>query len=127
MNIVSCPCCSGLVYVNCCQPYHSNNQTAPTAEALMRSRYAAFVVQDADYLFETTHKSKRKEVSREGYLNSARNTTWLKLEILYADVDVVEFKAYYLGRRLDTEVLHEKSNFKFEDGKWFYVDGQFYS
>lgn len=126
MNRTICPCGSGLVYLNCCRPYHQNAQPAPTAEALMRSRYAAFVVQDADYLYETTHKSTRKNVTREGYLSSAQNTTWLKLEIIFAAVDVVEFKAYYLGRSLDTEILHERSNFKKEEGKWFYVDGKFY-
>jgi SEC-C motif-containing protein len=126
MNIVNCPCGSELVYLNCCQPYHLSTQVAPTAEALMRSRYSAFVVQNADYLWNTTHVSKRKGFTKEGYLSSAKNTTWLKLEIVFADVDVVEFKAYYLNRKFQAEVLHEKSNFKQEEGKWFYVDGKFY-
>jgi len=127
MNITDCPCGSGLLYNNCCQPYHLKAKIAPTAEALMRSRYAAFVVADGDYLFETTHASKRKGNSKDAYLKSARDTKWLKLEIVAAGLDTVEFKAFYLNKKFQTEVLHEKSNFKLENGKWFYVDGVFYS
>lgn len=126
MNQMNCPCGTGLQYQNCCQPYHLKEKFAPTAEALMRSRYSAFVVQHADYLYESTHFSKRKNNSKSAYLNSAKNTKWIKLEIVFAAFDVVEFKAYYLNKNFQTEVLHEKSNFKLEDGKWYYVDGDFY-
>ena len=121
-----CPCGTKLEYENCCQPYHLKATNAPTAEMLMRSRYSAFVVADANYLFETTHMSKRKGNSKDAYLKSAKNTKWLKLEIISAAYDKVEFKAYYLNSRFQTEVLHEKSNFKLEEGKWYYVDGVFY-
>jgi len=127
MNITDCPCGSELLYNSCCQPYHLKAKIAPTAEALMRSRYTAFVVADGYYLFETTHVSKRKGNSRDAYLKNARNTKWLKLEIVAAGFDTVEFKAFYLNEKFQTEILHEKSNFKLENGKWFYVDGVFYS
>ncbi|MCX2584579.1 YchJ family protein [Pedobacter sp. MR22-3] len=126
MNVIKCPCSSGLDYKNCCQPYHLRAVAAPTVTALMRSRYAAFVLADADYLFETTHFSKRKGNSRDSYLKSAKNTKWVKLEIIAADSTTVEFKAFYLNKRFQTAVLHEKSSFKLEDGKWYYVDGIFY-
>lgn len=126
MEISKCPCGTGLLYENCCQPYHLKHQVAATAEALMRSRYAAFVVADADYLYETTHQSKRSGNSKSAYLKSARDTKWFKLEIISAGYDTVEFKAYYLDRKFRTDVLHEKSNFILENGKWFYVDGKFY-
>ncbi|KQM77254.1 preprotein translocase subunit SecA [Pedobacter sp. Leaf216] len=127
MDVITCPCGSGLTFKQCCQPYHLKMKPAPTAEALMRSRYSAFVVADADYLFQTTHESKRKNHSKNAYLNSAKNTRWLKLEIVFSDFDVVEFKAFYLNKKFETEVLHEKSNFRLEDGKWYYVDGEYYS
>jgi len=126
MDVINCPCGSGNTFQNCCQPYHLKVKTAPTAEALMRSRYSAFVVANADYLYYTTHISKRKGHSKSAYLSSAKNTKWLKLEIVFADFDVVEFKAFYLNKKFQTEVLHEKSNFKLEDGRWYYVDGDFY-
>ncbi|WP_316736450.1 YchJ family protein [Pedobacter aquatilis] len=126
MNISICPCGSGLVYENCCKPYHSKTKNAPTAEALMRSRYTAFVLGDGAYLYETTHISKRKGNSADAYTKSAKNTKWIKLEIVSAEFDKVEFKAFYLNHKFQTEVLHEKSNFKLEDGMWYYVDGTFY-
>lgn len=126
MNPISCPCGTGLAYQNCCQPYHLNEKVAPTAEALMRSRYAAFVVLNGDYLFETTHTSKRKSNSKDAYLKSAKNTKWVKLEIVSSAYDIVEFKAFYLNSKFQTEVLHEKSNFKSENDRWYYVDGVFY-
>lgn len=122
---MNCPCGNGLQYQNCCELYHLQLKTPPTAETLMRSRYTAFVVQDADYLYHTTHPSKRKGNSRQAYLNSAKNTRWIKLEIIFSDFDIVEFKAYYMNKKLQTEILHEKSNFSLEDGKWYYVDGEF--
>ncbi|QNN45085.1 SEC-C domain-containing protein [Pedobacter roseus] len=124
---MNCPCGSGITYQHCCQPYHLSLKNAPTAEALMRSRYSAFVTANAGYLYETTHNSKRKNHSKSAYLNSAKNTKWLKLEIIFSAFDVVEFKAYYLNKKFQTEVLHEKSNFRLEDGRWYYVDGVFYS
>ncbi|QPH39655.1 YchJ family protein [Pedobacter endophyticus] len=126
MNIFDCPCGSSLQYQNCCQPYHLKARTAPTAEALMRSRYSAFVMANAEYLYETTHVTKRKGNSKDAYLKSAKNTKWLKLEIVSAGFDTVEFKAYYLDKSFQTDVLHEKSSFKLENGQWYYVDGVFY-
>ncbi|ARS42997.1 preprotein translocase subunit SecA [Sphingobacteriaceae bacterium GW460-11-11-14-LB5] len=123
---MNCPCGSGTSFKNCCQPYHLKAKVAPTAAALMRSRYAAFVVADDGYLYNTTHPSKRKGHSKSAYLSSAKNTKWLKLEIVFSDFDVVEFKAYYLNKKFQTEIFHEKSNFRLEDGKWYYVDGEFY-
>jgi len=126
MNPKNCPCGTGLLYKDCCEPYHLKVKTAATAEALMRSRYSAFVVADGDYLFETTHLSKRKRNSKVDYQKSAKGIKWLKLEIVSAEFDKVEFKAFYLNNKFGTEVLHEKSNFKLENNKWYYVDGQFY-
>ncbi|RZL43995.1 MAG: hypothetical protein EOP00_21875 [Pedobacter sp.] len=126
MNLTNCPCGSGLQYNNCCEPYHLKTKFVPTAEALMRSRYSAFVVANGDYLYETTHVSKRKGNSKDDYLKSADDIKWVKLEIVAADFDTVEFKAFYLNNKFQTEVLHEKSNFKLENGNWYYVDGEFY-
>lgn len=123
---MDCACGSGKPYAGCCAPYHLNKEYAPTAEALMRSRYSAFVKQQADYLYETTDPLKRNGNSKKAYLKSAKNTKWVKLEIVFAAETVVEFKAYYLGRNFNLEVLHERSNFRKENGKWFYVDGEFY-
>ena len=48
-----------LPFSACCGQYLNENIPAPNAEALMRSRYRAFVFQRADYLLATWHASTR--------------------------------------------------------------------
>ncbi|WP_342376471.1 YchJ family metal-binding protein [Myxococcus stipitatus] len=52
-----CPCCSGLRYRECCAPFHRGDAEAPDAERLMRSRYSAFAMREAAYLWRTLHSS----------------------------------------------------------------------
>jgi SEC-C motif-containing protein len=51
-----CPCCSGQTYDACCAPYHRGEREAPDVVALMRSRYAAFALGEAEYLVRTLHE-----------------------------------------------------------------------
>ena len=53
-----CPCHHGASYGVCCKPLH-DGQAAPTAERLMRSRYAAYVLKLDSYLLATWHPSTR--------------------------------------------------------------------
>src|SRR5690606_37462745 len=53
-----CPCGSGANYGDCCQPLHIG-AAARSPEALMRSRYTAFVSRDSAYLLDTWHPSTR--------------------------------------------------------------------
>lgn len=96
-----------------------------TAEELMRSRFAAFQCADAAWLLRTWHPS-----TRPADLDLADNPRWRGLQILDA-VDgragdrtgVVEFRATYLLAGGGVGILHERSRFVCEDGRWFYVDG----
>jgi len=91
----------------------------------MRSRYSAYVLRLEPYLLATWHAS-----TRPASLDLADDTArWLGLEIRRHDVTgtdraVVEFVARYriAGR---AQRLHEISRFVREDGRWFYVDGEF--
>jgi len=49
----NCPCGSGRQYSECCGVYISGKAKAPTAEALMRSRYTAYALHDIDYALKT--------------------------------------------------------------------------
>lgn len=51
----SCPCRSGLPYKACCEPLHRGAREAPDAEALMRSRFAAFAKKEVEHLWRTLH------------------------------------------------------------------------
>jgi SEC-C motif-containing protein len=125
---VNCPCRpadSPLAYAACCGRYHegSFHLQAPTAEALMRSRYSAFVQDRLGYLLDTWHASTRPA---ELAPNPA-GLKWLGLDVrrqVLADPDhaTVEFVARHkLGGR--AERLHELSRFVREDGRWFYLNG----
>ncbi|MDR7273877.1 YchJ family protein [Catenuloplanes atrovinosus] len=118
----ACPCGTGAGYDECCGPLHRGESTAPTAEALMRSRFSAFARGDARYLLQTWHPS-----TRPGELTLDQGQRWLRLDIvdtgggsLFEAGGEVEFKAHYrAGGRTGT--VHERSRFTREDGRWFYV------
>ncbi len=54
MTALPCPCFSGASYESCCAPLHAG-RPAPSAERLMRSRFAAYAQGRADYILATTH------------------------------------------------------------------------
>lgn len=120
-----CYCGSGHLFVDCCQPYIKRKLNPPTAEALMRSRYSAYCIANADYLVNTTHIATRKLYPKSSIVDFATNSHWLQLEILAAHDNIVEFKAYYLDKNLAPQVHYEKSFFKQEEGVWYYVEGEY--
>jgi SEC-C motif-containing protein len=126
MEIIKCYCCSGKNFQDCCEPFVKGVRKAPTAQALMRSRYSAYATHAIDYLMATTHVAEREYHSKVDVLNWATSNIWLKLEILKVTENTVEFKAYFLDNALRNQIHHELSTFKFEGGSWYYVDGQFY-
>ncbi|MDF1874469.1 SEC-C domain-containing protein [Sulfurimonas sp. SAG-AH-194-I05] len=90
-----------------------------TPEELMRSRYDAFVKEDWEYIANTSTSQNLKE------LKDAVPLRWLKLDVLNAYDNIVEFKAYYVLNSI-TEVLHEKSTFIKEDNMWKYHKGELF-
>lgn len=118
-----CPCGTGLPYADCCGPLHAGSP-APTAEALMRSRYSAFARGDVDHLLATWHPATR---SPRLALDPQRR--WTRLEVtarrgggLLDAEGEVEFRAHSRQAGRD-EVLAERSRFTRHDGRWVYVDG----
>lgn len=122
----SCDCGAPQPYAACCGRYHAGplHLQAPSAEALMRSRYTAFVRDLTDYLLATWHPSTRPSTLEP----NPEGLRWLGLEVRRhsvqdADHATVEFVARSkLGGR--AQRLHETSRFVRDDGRWFYVDGE---
>lgn len=129
---LSAPCPCGalspqrkpLAYADCCGRYidHWDTCPAPDAQALMRSRYSAFVLQKRDYLLATWHTRERP-----AELEFEPGAQWLGLEVrshrvVDAEHAEVEFVARYrvAGRAVR---IHENSSFVHEEKRWFYVDG----
>ena len=120
----ACYCGSGKSYEACCGRLHSGAEIAASAEALMRSRYSAYVLKLEDYLLATWHPDTRPaELDLD-----ADDTKWLGLDVKkHVRQDdthaTVEFVARYRiagkGHR-----LHELSRFAKQDGRWYYRDGE---
>lgn len=119
-----CPCESGKSYSLCCEPCHQGVPTA-NAEALMRSRYSAYVLGLAQYLLDTWHPD-----TRPSSLNLSEDiaTKWLGLSIKRFEQTsetsaIVEFIARYKVGGQKAERLHEVSQFQLTD-RWYYVSGE---
>lgn len=121
-----CYCGSDKLFSDCCEPYIQGKAKAPSAEALMRSRYSAYCTNHPEYLLATTHSSTRKHHNLKDIQTFASENHWVKLEVLNATETIVEFKAYYLDKSLIPHTHHEKSTFKKEGEDWYYVDGKWY-
>jgi len=120
-----CPCGAAAAYGTCCGRWHGGplQLQAPTAEALMRSRYSAYALGLTDYLMATWHPRTRPPAVEP----SPPGLRWLGLEVrahhaIDGEHATVEFVARSkLGGRAHR--LHETSRFERVDGRWFYVDG----
>ncbi|WP_396170622.1 YchJ family protein [Flavobacterium sp.] len=123
--MANCYCGSNASFEDCCQVYIKGIQKAPTAEALMRSRYSAYAIGDADYLVATTHYSTRKLHRKEDILEWSQSNHWKQLEVLASTETTVKFKAYYSDYQGKLQVHEEHSAFVLENGSWFYVDGEY--
>ena len=120
----NCPCLSGEQYGQCCGRFHRGAAEAATAEQLMRSRYSAFALLDADYLLRTWHPR-----TAPGELELDPGMQWRRLDILSTsrggplDTEgMVEFQAYY-RHGSERGVLHEASRFLRENRRWLYLGG----
>jgi SEC-C motif-containing protein len=124
MRPVPCPCGTGLPTTECCGRLHDGSATAGTAEQLMRSRYSAFALGDAEYLLATWHPTTRPRT-----LDLDPDVRWTGLDVLattggtlLTSAGTVEFRAHYIaGKRAGSQ--HENSRFVREDGRWHYLDG----
>lgn len=124
-NSSLCPCGSTFNYAVCCKPYHDGEKPAPTAEALMRSRFSAYALALTDYIIKTWAGG----VQPEKIDFSEEPITWKRLEIvstkkggLKDSKGIVEFKAYH-SRNDEERVMHEISRFIKTNGRWFYLNG----
>lgn len=125
-----CPCGSQRPYEDCCGPFHRGTTQPLTAEALMRSRYSAFVLHHAVYLVATLHPDRRSPNEIQTLRQSFDNTQWEGLIILHCEKGqqddqegIVEFVARY---RNDGHpgTLHERSRFIKTGEQWLYVEGE---
>jgi SEC-C motif-containing protein len=124
-----CPCGSGRPYAECCEPYITGKAQAPTAEALMRSRYSAYVEHAVDYIIDTCIRKDDADIDVKQTRDWSEKSQWRGLKIIAVekggptDTDgVVEFEARYERDGL-RDIHHERATFKKQDGRWLYEEG----
>jgi SEC-C motif-containing protein len=115
-----CPCGLGQPYAECCGPAHRGHPPA-TAEGLMRSRYAAFALDDAAYVLSSWHPT-----TRPAAIEPDPNLRWVGLQVLRStggglfDAEgIVEFRAHFRDGGQPGE-LREVSRFVRHGGHWVY-------
>ena len=119
-----CPCGSGRLFAECCEPILRQQRPAATAEALMRSRFTAHALRDYAHLHRTFLATARLPytAAAEG---DTTDLTWTRLVVhtheagAKPDTAFVDFSAYYQDDGTE-QVVHEKSEFRRIDGAWFY-------
>lgn len=128
-STINCPCGSEKLYSACCGPYIEGKQAAPTPETLMRSRYSAFTLAEVDYIANTMRGPVAAQFEAEGTRKWTQQVTWLGLQVNKAppvlDNHTQGFVEFTIRYRFQgkIETIHENSEFEYENGRWYYVDG----
>jgi SEC-C motif-containing protein len=126
-NNETCPCGSGALFSNCCEPIIKGTRESETAEELMRARYSAFVTHGIDFIVASTHSRTRKEIDLDYIREWSETSTWHGLQIL--DTRIVNDNKAYISfearftQRGEEQNHREKSLFEREDGEWRFVTG----
>lgn len=121
LPIRPCPCGSKKTLQTCCGPL-IDGEPAPTAEALMRSRYTAYALKREPYLLDSWHPSTRPES-----IDFPPTLRWIGLEIVDTGTPGAEAIVEFIARFREhgrPGALHETSRFVQEGGRWLYVDGR---
>jgi SEC-C motif-containing protein len=107
----NCPCGSSLPLAACCGLYIIDGQPAPTAQALMRSRYTAFTLANVDYILRTYHSKTRPINQRQKILAWAKSLQWTGLEILSTEKGLEDDERAWLNSKpiLSKTATHHKS------------------
>jgi SEC-C motif-containing protein len=131
--MAECYCGSGNDFDACCGPILDGSAEAGTAEALMRARYSAFVVNKPDFLHESLHPDHRHDHDVNATRRWAEKSQWLSLQVVKTENGTaddeegdVEFIATYKEQGI-THPHHEISHFTKQNGKWYFVEGKLVS
>ncbi|HCR30963.1 MAG TPA: SecC motif-containing protein [Opitutae bacterium] len=125
-----CPCGSDKSHSDCCGPFIQRIVKPSTAEALMRSRYRAYVMNTIDYLEETTHPKSRNRDTRRELENTLSEIGWIGLRVTGVVGGGPSDKSGKVSLVADYIVggspksHRERSRFKRYRGEWKYLDDQ---
>ena len=132
MSFLFCPCGTKKLYLKCCEPIIAGKKSAETAEQVMRARYSSFDKKQLQFLKQSLHPNKRGDYNDVATERWANESKWKGLEVVECEKGgaedsegTVEFIATY---ELEGEERkhRERAEFRKNNGKWFYYDGQIY-
>src|SRR5262249_24959868 len=126
-----CPCGTGLSYRECCAPCHLGDREAPTAVALMRSRYAAFAVGDVAYLWRTLHmghedRGRDRDTIFDELRSNVRNHRYRGLKILDSRTNGSSAEVLFVAQVFEAGAdrsFVELSDFLHDGAGWRYLCG----
>lgn len=125
-----CPCGSGKKYGECCEPIIAGKINAPTAEALMRARYSAYVMHEISFIAASCIRQEgESDIDMDETRRWSEESQWTGLKIHATEKGgvtdtegVVDFSAFYSRKGMSDE-HREVAGFKKVDGKWMYAEG----
>jgi len=126
-----CPCGTGRKLRACCRPFHDGAEP-PDPEALMRSRFSAFALGDAAYLWRTLHSAHPDRAREErdytaDLRRSRQELRFVRLRVLDRDGHRVLFHAEIYERGKERSFL-ELSTFERDaqlaTAPWRYLSAQ---
>ena len=111
-------------YDVCCRPLHDGVRSASSAHALMRSRFSAFSLKKAQYIYDTYVTEEQELHDVVEIEASLRDRTWAKLEIVRVVLvnesnARVEFAAFCMHGAHEY-ILREDSAFRKDEEEWLY-------
>jgi SEC-C motif-containing protein len=125
-----CPCGSELSLSDCCGPIVSGERLAPTAEALMRSRYTAYALGDMAHLKRSLDPRWHATFDEPGAKEWSEKATWKGLTVLSTkagregdEEGEVEFVARFEMDGQEQQ-MRERARFRKKGGEWRYLDGK---
>ncbi|MBB1090541.1 SEC-C domain-containing protein [Rhodopseudomonas palustris] len=125
---MKCVCGSGKLYDDCCGPLLARTRPAMTPEALMRSRYAAYVMKDFDYIVETTDPDNRDLIDHDANRAWMEESNFVDLLVLASSEKgsrgLVEFVARFSRGGKAEQTHHERSQFRKHRGRWYFSEGE---
>ena len=126
-----CKCGSGKKYDVCCEPFHQESEFASGPLELLRTRYCAYAVGDADYIIKTTDPDGsawwHDEAAWRAHTRTfSKGANFLGFRVISEDIGeergTLKFKALIKQGAKDISMV-ETSQFIKKDGRWLYHSG----
>lgn len=125
---MSCVCGAGASYDRCCGPLHKGRRHAASPEALMRSRYTAYVEKNYGYILGTTDPECRDQIDHDANRAWMMESTFNALTVLESSQQgsegIVEFIARFRRGSGPEQIHHERSRFRRRRGRWYFCGAE---